>query len=218
MGALQDADESCARSLRPRPQASSWLRRVARAQALAVLGDIDESPDGIRPATSSARPGQALELAFEIGQTEALFGEGPRARHRIEEATRWIPADTDQTEQAIYARALVRVADGDLQLAEDDVARLRFSEPQTALAFEARRYLLRGLVGLLRGAGTAANDVQVGAELAASQGGWLWARYPDTAWALSPARRSITGRDLIAADHPAILGMAGRRLWRGSAP
>ncbi len=209
VGALQDADEAVHALEASSAGVELVSARLARAQALAVLGDIDEARLEFDRAIGSARPGQALELAFEIGQTEALFGEGTRARHRIEEATRWIPTDTDQTEQAIYARALVRVADGDLQLADDDVARLRFSEPQTALAFEARRYLLRGLVGLLGGAGTAANDVQVGAELAASQGGWLWARYAQILVGLAhpqgdPSPAVISS----AADHPAILSMA----------
>ena len=182
--------------------------RLARAHALALLGQIDEARGEFDIAAAEARPGQALELAHETAQIEALFGDGSRAHHRIEEATRFVVDGTDFAEQAIYARALVRIADGDFRSALEDAARLRFGEPQTAPVFEARRFLLRGLAAALCGRANAKEDLQAGTDLAASQGGRLWALYGQLLVSLADLGRDPTNALLSAAEQPAILGMA----------
>ena len=182
--------------------------RLARAHALALLGQIDEARDEFDIAAAEARPGQALELAHEIAQIEALFGDASRAHDRIEEATRFLVEGTDFAEQAMYARALVRIAHGEFRSALADASRLRFGEPQTAPAFEARRFLLKGLAAALSGDTNAKDDLQAGADLAASQGGWLWAMYGQLLVSLADLDRDPSPTLISAAQQPAILGMA----------
>src|SRR6185369_11197762 len=49
--------------------------RLAKANALALLGDIRGARDEIALVVDSSGTGQALEVAAEVGQLEALFGE-----------------------------------------------------------------------------------------------------------------------------------------------
>ncbi len=182
--------------------------RLAKSQALGLLGEIDAARSEVTLAVEQAPAGQGVELAVEIGFLEALFGEGSRARRRMEDVTRSTIPDADITEQAVYVRALVRVADGETEDAAKDAELLRHSEPGTAMAFEARRHLLKGLVGLLLGSTAALSEVQVGTELATRQGAWLWAKYGRILLALADRDHDPSSAVTSAAqDHPVVLSM-----------
>ena len=207
-GAIQSADEAIDALSVTSAGVELVAARLARAQALALLGDIGEARSEVDRAEELAPPGQAVEVAAEIGFLEAFFGEGPRAQQRVQDATRSVAPQSDIAEQAIYGRALVSIADGRYDDAAIDVSLLRFGEPGTAVMLEARRHLLRGLVGFLRGRDSAAAEVRAGTDLATRQGGWLWVEYGRLLEALaklgtdpSPAVVAAARRD------PAVLGM-----------
>jgi DNA-binding SARP family transcriptional activator len=182
--------------------------RLARVQALALLGRLDDARQEIDTATRAATSGQAIELAGEIGWAEALFGEVGRARSMVEIVTAGVAADSDPGEQAIHARALVRIGSGDLAGAAADVGQLRFGQPTTALAFEARRYLLLGLVQLMQGRPEASASIRKGTEIAQAQGAYLWSFYGRTLEALANATADPSAAVLAAAEHqPVVLSM-----------
>lgn len=181
---------------------------LAKAQALGLLGRIDEARAEVAIAVELAPPGQSLELALEIGVLEALFGEGARARPRLEDVTRLLTPDTDTAEQAIYARALVRIAAGEYEEALKDSALLRFGEPRTAMLFEARRHFLVGLAKTLVGDPAGFEAAKTGTDLAAGQSGWLWAEYGRLLVALADPTADVSGVvATFGAEHPAILSM-----------
>jgi ATP/maltotriose-dependent transcriptional regulator MalT/DNA-binding SARP family transcriptional activator len=205
--AVQSADQAIQALVATSAGVEMVAARLAKAQALGLLGEIEDARVEVALAVDKAPLGQAPELALEIGQLEALFGEGATARQRVDESTRLTP-DTDIAEQTVYARALVRITEGEYEAAAQDAALLRFGEPRTAMVFEARRHLLRGLSGLLLGDIRAPADLRVGTELATSQGGWLWANYGRILMELADPQRDPSSAVVsAAADHPSILGM-----------
>lgn len=182
--------------------------RLARAQALAFAGHLDAARSEADAAAAIAPAGQALELALETAQLEALLGQADRVQEAIQAATRGLGPDTDQAEQALLSRALVNIGCGDLSAAADDIRLLRFGAPTTAIAFEARRHLLVGLVGMLSGDPAAQADLRVGTDLARDQSAWLWAEYGRVLLALSESRGDTSSVVLRAAsERPVVLSM-----------
>lgn len=163
--------------------------RVARASALAQIGDIEAARAEIAVAVDQAAPGQALELASEIGQIEALLGEPSRAWPLIESAGAAIVPTTDSGEQALYARILLRAREFDLDAARIDVADLQYGVPRSEIAFDARRHLAKGLVLALGGDGAADGSISAGLAIARSQHAHLWVQYGSMLKALADSSR-----------------------------
>jgi LuxR family transcriptional regulator, maltose regulon positive regulatory protein len=207
-GALRSADEAVDALAATSAGVEMVSARLAKATVLAFLGRIDDARAEINVAVEKAPPGQALELALEIGQIEGLFGQADRARQRLEQITSGVNLDGDEAEQAIYARALVRIGEGAYVAAAEDAALLTFGETRTAFAFEARRHLLQGLAWALIGDDRAVSAIRSGTDLAASQGGWLWATYGAILQSLADHRADPSSAVIAAAaDHPAVLSM-----------
>lgn len=181
---------------------------LARAEALAHLGDIEAARGESALAIDLAEPGQGLELAIEIGQIEALHGEGRRAQPLFEQVADLLDPTTDNGEQAIYAGILVKATDFALDAALTDLAQLQFGQPRTSSAFEARRYLIAGLIKTLIGDPNAPEAIETGTNLARSQKANLWVQYGSTLGAL--ADRSADPSALVlrtARDGPGVLSM-----------
>jgi DNA-binding SARP family transcriptional activator/tetratricopeptide (TPR) repeat protein len=149
---------------------------VAHGSAVALLGDIARAREEFAVAIDLAPPGQALEVAADIADIESLAGETRFAWPLMKDVADQVVASTGIGEQALCARALLYMRDGDLGSARADVAQLTEKRPVPAIAFSARRLLAAGLLMALSGEGVAQPAIE-GARLAAQQGAWLWARY-----------------------------------------
>jgi DNA-binding SARP family transcriptional activator len=182
--------------------------RLARASVLAQLGMIESSRVEVRVAVESAAPGQALELAIEIGQLEALLGETQRALPFVERIESEITPATDNGEQAMLARILLKAREFDLVGARTDLARLRYGEPRSSIAFESRRYLAKGLVLSLDGDPTAIQAIEAGTSIARSQKAYLWAQYGTALASLADLDSDPSAAVMqIGQENPVILSM-----------
>jgi DNA-binding SARP family transcriptional activator len=181
---------------------------LARAGTLAHLGDIDSARGESTLAIDLAEQGQGLELAIEIGQIEALHGEGIRAQPLFERVAEQLDPTTDNGEQAIYARILVKATEFALDAARTDLAQLQFGQPRTSSAFEARRHLIAGLIKTLSGDPNAAAAIETGTNLARSQQASLWVQYGSTLAALADRSGDPSGTVLrTAREGPGVLSM-----------
>src|SRR5439155_15897252 len=81
--------------------------RLARAFALAYLGNMTGARAELGAASQSALPGQALEVALEAGQIDALLGDGNLGWLAIDQLGRDVEPSTDNGEQALYAKVLL---------------------------------------------------------------------------------------------------------------
>jgi DNA-binding SARP family transcriptional activator/tetratricopeptide (TPR) repeat protein len=211
---LKHADESIALLSATSAGVELISARLARAGALAFLGDIDGARAELETAISNSGRGQALEVANEVGQIEAFVGESRLAWPLIEHVNSEVTSSTDSGEQTLYARALLRIQDGDLEGARRDVNLLRHEEPRSAVAFESRRYLLEGLLLSLEG-DEGAPAIRTGINLAGSQGARLWKLYGDTLAALVDHRKDPAPDVLRAAkESPVVLSMLAEPLVR----
>jgi hypothetical protein len=187
--------------------------RLARAAALAFLGDMDRARDEMTLAVRTALPGQALEIAVEIGQLEGLLGEASRARGLFDELGEELDADFDLGEQALLARTLIAVQEGELERASAYALSFRTGQPRSAVAFEARRLLIRGLVGLLTGIGDD-DSLRTGTRLAARQGARLWHRVGRLLMALADRRSEPSGEIRRSAEEdPVVLSMVAEAVF-----
>ncbi|MGI8929408.1 MAG: BTAD domain-containing putative transcriptional regulator [Candidatus Limnocylindrales bacterium] len=181
--------------------------RLARAAALAYIGDIEGSREESGRASASAAAGQALELAIEIGQTEALLGESSRGLAVMEGASSEVPS-TDHAEQGLLTRVLLRARESELKGARADLALLRFEQPTSTVAFEARRHLAKGLVLALDADPAAHAALEVGTTLSRRQGAHLWARYGATLAALADRQSDPSAAIAYVGDEsPVVLSM-----------
>jgi LuxR family maltose regulon positive regulatory protein len=182
--------------------------RLARAVALASQGDIHAARDESALATEGSVPGQALEIAAEIGYLEGLFGEGRLASPLLNRVSADLVPNTDHGEQGLVSRALLRVQEGDLDGARTDTSVLRYGEPRTSVAFEARRHLATGLVLSLLGDPMATDQIRVGTTIARKQGATLWARYGAALEALTDRSVDVSSSLVnVARESPDVLSM-----------
>ena len=187
--------------------------RLSRAWALAIGGDINEARLEMDRAVASPSTGQGVEAVSEMAQIEALMGETERAWPLLHRVGPEAYAATDFGEELVHARALLRVRDGDLVGADDDVHQFRFGEFRSNVAFEARRHLTRGLVALLRGHPDSQTSIHVGTALARSQGARLWSTYGETLSALADLDRNPSSMILqTASTLPIVITMLAEAL------
>lgn len=174
---LEDADDAIALLASTSAGMELVSARLARALALAVLGDIESSRREIDVAIKSAATGQSVELAVEIGQIEALFGDASRAWPLLVRAAPDVVPTTDYGEQALLTRVLLRARDHELAAAHGDIEQFRYEEPRSAIAFDARRHLARGLVLALDADPEAQAAIHRGTSIARAQEANLWVQY-----------------------------------------
>jgi LuxR family maltose regulon positive regulatory protein len=176
--------------------------RLARAQSLGLLGRMEEARGEMELAKSGARAGQLLELAADIGWIESMLGDGTRVRDYVEEITSGAKIVEDGAEEALFARALVRISDGNIDAADADLQVLRFGAPATNLAFEVQRHFLVAVVRALQDSEDAEPAARRGLGLARQQGASLWADYGELLLALVQAN---------AKSSSSVVAMVGRR-------
>jgi DNA-binding SARP family transcriptional activator len=176
--------------------------RLARASALAFLGDMAVAREEMRTAVESAPPGQATEVALEVAMLEALLGESFRAWPLVDRVVGALSLASDQGEQLLVARVLLNTRDHNLDLARRDVGLLRYGEPRSAEAFEARRYLAKGLVLALDGSSEALTAIHTGTQIAQGQQAHLWSRYGELLGVLAD----------LASDPSAVVSQMGHEM------
>ena len=174
---LAKADESIALLAATSAGVDLVAARLARAGALAFIGDMDSARLEMDLAVESASPGQTLEVFEEIATIETLVGEASRASTLIDRIAIDLVPTSDLGEQGIVARILLNARGHRLEAARADLHLLRHREPRSSVAFEARRHLARGLVLALDGDPAALDAIQQGTGLAHDQHAHLWARY-----------------------------------------
>jgi len=183
--------------------------RLALAWALAFEGNLDQARREVRICLERAPAGQMTEVAFEYGEIEALFGEPARAWPYVQDIADKISGGSDTGEQALLARTLLEIRDGDYNSASTDAAMLSLGEPRAAIAFQTRRILALALLATLRQDPAAPTLAANAVALATHQGALLWERYARLVEAVSNRELDLseevarTGR-----SDPAILSMA----------
>jgi DNA-binding SARP family transcriptional activator len=183
--ALAAADESVAKLAASSGGIELISARLARASALAYLGNMELARTEMRDAYQAARQGQVIELATEIGRIEALLGSPEVAWPVIERVEDEILTESDLGDQARISRALLRLRDWDLVGAEHDVGAVKPRLVRSTPAFESIRLLTKGLIAALDGDPTAPATISSGVVSATAQGAHLWAAYGQLLYALT---------------------------------
>jgi len=183
--------------------------RLARASALAYLGDLDESRREIERATAGAPRGQAIELAIEVGEIETLLGDSERAAQILEPVQDLITPETDTGELALMVRSQLALRAGDLASAASDIEQLRRGEPRTHMAFEVRRLLAAAQLAIFLGAPDAARLASEARAIAAAQGAWLWEQYASVLLAIATVGHDPSDAILrLGEENSTVLSMA----------
>jgi len=149
---------------------------MAHGSALAFVGEMSRARSEMALALEHAPEGLAAEAVAEIAEIEALVGEPRFAWPHVKTIVARGSDIRPVGELILLARALLSMRVGELADAQADIANLRHGDPTSVVAFEAKRYLAEGLLNALRGADTT-EPAAVGAQLAAVQGAWFWARF-----------------------------------------
>ena len=150
---------------------------IAHASALAFIGDIALARSEMTFALERSPTGHAAEAVAEVAEVEALVGDSRHGWHHVNAIVDRGGDERAIGEQILFARALLSMRDGDLARAQADVNHFRHGEPTAFVAFEAKRFLVEGLLCALRGVPDEAASVTRGTQLAAAQGARFWARY-----------------------------------------
>ena len=188
---------------------------LARAGALSYLGPIDNARAEVTRALAKAPPGQRIEVAIENGFMEAYLGDSERAWHLIDRVDDSQLANADYREQLAYVRALLRMRMNDNARARLELGELRHSQPSTAMAFEARRHLLEGLVGAAETGPNALDRIRAGTAIAGRQGARLWTLYGELLEALTNDERDPSPLVMRTAESlPAVVSMLAEQTLR----
>jgi LuxR family maltose regulon positive regulatory protein len=177
---------------------------VAHAAASAFSGDIESARGELDVAAATASKGQALEIAAEVGEIEALVGESAKGWPLIRDVEGEIDA-SDRSEEARFSRTLLHLHDGNLEAARKDISEFRHGSAASSPAFEAKRYLAEALLVALEGGGTSSAG-RTGTEIATHQDAKLWSLFGRTLNSLGDPHQDPSLSVLHAAsDLPVVL-------------
>lgn len=181
---------------------------LLRAWAVAHLGDLAKARSEVSLATGIARGDQALEVAYEAAEIEALYGDPGVAMNHLNRVGGIVTGDTDGGEQALVALLLALTSSAKVDDARPLVDQLHFGALRSSVAFEARRLFAAASVAALTTSEDVATLASASYELSSAQGAHLWARSAGIFAAASdpPLFASVVGRELIA--DPSTLSIA----------
>jgi LuxR family maltose regulon positive regulatory protein len=185
--------------------------RLVRAWALAHGGDLEGARTEIQLASTSAPAAQAIEVAWEAGEIELLYGDPNRASSWVEP---YETSDlrTDQGEQVALIGIHVDLLGGRRERAASRIAGLQHGAIRSAISFEVRRLLVEALAALVRGDLAAIGIAKAARTLAVSQGAVLWGEMSSILVAIAedrPLSSTITRQDQT---DPALISMSADTL------
>ena len=206
--ALESADEAIDLLTPTSPGVDLISARLARAAALAFLGRMEDARLEIRRAAQSTEAGQRVEFAHEVAHIEGHLGEGSAAWPLLERLSFELNSETDVGEQAILARILLHIRDGQLDSAARDTDLLAPGRLSTAIAMDAQRHLITGLSLWLKGEGSGLVRIRQGLQLARRQEAILWVEYGQLLEAVANESSDPSGAIVRAEQQfPAVLSM-----------
>jgi ATP/maltotriose-dependent transcriptional regulator MalT/DNA-binding SARP family transcriptional activator len=151
--------------------------RLARAGALAQLGDLEAARAEASLARERAPRGQRLEAGVESAAIEVLFGDAEEAGRLLGELGDDVGPRTDFGEQGLLVRARYHLRQRDLSGATADVANVPPGALRNTIAFEAQRLTAIAQISLESGdPARARTHAAAAARLAHAQGARLWAQ------------------------------------------
>jgi ATP/maltotriose-dependent transcriptional regulator MalT/DNA-binding SARP family transcriptional activator len=159
--------------------------RLARSMSLGSLGRLEEARQEGRLALDAAPRGQLPEVVGDLAEMEAFFGESRRAWELFARIPGEVDPSEDEGAQVLLARVIVRLRDGDFQVAQREWTQIVPNEPHTAPGFEVIRQLVGSYIGVMTGDESAASAMRPGIKLAAAQGASLWCDVGQTLLALA---------------------------------
>jgi len=180
--------------------------RLARAWALAHLGDLRAARSEISAASHAATSAQGIEVAYEAAEIELLYGDPSRA-HTWVEPYADVDANSDRGEQMALVGIHAELLLGRIEEATVRIRVLSHGELRSACSFEVRRLLLEALFASLTGQPNARTKASAAHTLAVSQHASLWADVASIhASAGEPMALDAALRRSLARD-PAIISM-----------
>ncbi|HJP89216.1 MAG TPA: BTAD domain-containing putative transcriptional regulator, partial [Candidatus Limnocylindrales bacterium] len=163
--------------------------RLARAMALAQLGDLKLARAEIGVAQDEVLPGQQVEVAVEAAELEEFFGQPSAALAHLAAVEHRIPQDTYAGVQGLLARSIAHAETGNLEGARTEFSIISGGLPRSTPAFELRRQLAHCLFAVLAGEASAASLAIRTAEMARHQGAGLWESYANVLAAVAASER-----------------------------
>jgi DNA-binding SARP family transcriptional activator len=151
--------------------------RLALAWALAFDGDLPGARDEMTRCLERVPDGQLIEVVFECGEIEALFGETDAAWPLFRRIDSALSPESDVGQQALLVRSLLAVRDHRFSDAAADASQIQARQPRTSIAFELRRILGLALISIMSGDGAHLEGLNEGIALAELQGAKLWEDY-----------------------------------------
>lgn len=148
--------------------------RLARAAALAQLGQIEASRREVEEAMYQALPGQWVEVAAEAAEIEEFYGRPSLAIPLLERIEDRIANDQSNGAQALLARGVARGLNGDAAAGQVDVRQVEIGVPRSTPAFETRRSVALAWMACLAGSEGAYELAHSAREAALRQGAGLW--------------------------------------------
>jgi LuxR family transcriptional regulator, maltose regulon positive regulatory protein len=187
--------------------------RLARAAAIAHLGDIDGARDEIGRCSVLAQRSQMVEVAFEASEIEAFFGSIERAWSHLEPVKEIIAAEADNGEQAVLMRAFLCIRAGHLSTAESEIEKLRSGQLRTTVAFEVQRRLISTLLAVVQGDTQAGDLARSARTLAKTQGARLWEAYASLLEAATSPDTTFSSVVIaVAGQHSSVLSIAAEAI------
>ena len=147
---------------------------LLRGWALAHIGDLTRARSALHEARQRARGDQLLEVAYEAGEIEALYGDPASSLQLLASVEDSISAATDAGEQALLAQIHGFIAIGRFDDARFAASKLNFGTLRSAVAFETRRQLVRASIDVLTGESSGTHAARLCQHEAANQGASLW--------------------------------------------
>ncbi len=183
--------------------------RLARASALAHLGEMSEARREIAVAHETATASQRLELATESADIEILYGETSSALNRLESGTLQAEQNSDEGDRAVLTLALALAQAGRAEEAEDLLVEIPVGIPHLTPAFELRRQLAICLVHLLLRREDTGELAQQAKLLATRQQAKVWVEYASILGAIAD-RGTDPSYEILAAGRrdATVLSMA----------
>jgi DNA-binding SARP family transcriptional activator len=187
--------------------------QLARAYALAQLGELNEARLEIDRASRLAASGQAAEVAVEAAEIELFFGDPEAAGAHLLRASSRIQEDPNERDKASITSSVLQAHAGDLTGAAVTIAKVPGSVLRLTPAVELKRMLALALIACLRDDPDAPELARAARQHAQRQESSLWERYAALLEAVPGDPMSLSTLIVQAAkEDPKVVTMASEVL------